>query len=46
MFRPASHLDDAIASSEAELAAGGELLDAKTALEELRKKYCVLHRRS
>ena len=41
-----SHIDDAIASSEAELAAGGELLDAKTALEELRKKYCVLHRRS
>ena len=34
-----SHIDDAIASAEAELEAGGELLDAKTALAELRKKY-------
>ena len=38
-----SHIDDAIASAEAELAAGGELLDAKTALAELRKKYCILN---
>jgi len=44
VFRPASHLDDAIASAEAELEAGGELLDAKTALEKLRKKYCIPHR--
>ena len=34
-----SHIDNAIASAEAEVQAGGELLDAKTALGELRKKY-------
>ena len=34
-----SHIDNAIASAEAEIQAGGELLDAKTALGELRKKY-------
>ena len=38
-----SHIDDAIASAEAELEAGGELLDAKTALAELRKKNCILN---
>ena len=39
-----SHIDDAIASAEVEFEAGGELLDAKTALEDLRKKYRVPHR--
>ena len=34
-----SNIDNAIASAEAEIQAGGELLDAKTALGELRKKY-------
>lgn len=34
-----SHIDNAIASAEAEIQAGGELLDAKTALGELKKNY-------
>ena len=35
----AAHIDNAIASSEAEIQAGSELLDAKTAFGELNKKY-------
>ena len=34
-----SDIDNAIDSAEAEIQAGGELLDAKTALGELKKKY-------
>ena len=34
-----SNIDNAIDSAEAEIQAGGELLDAKTVLGELRKKY-------
>lgn len=35
----AAELDAAIAASEAELRAGGEAMDAKEALTELRRKY-------
>ena len=34
-----AEIDAAIASSEAEMAAGGELVEAKTALTELRRKH-------